>query len=60
MAPRGQYPLQVPHSVHFSPMTLMPHVFMASTGQKALHCPHPTQASVILKEITSFLTLSYL
>jgi hypothetical protein len=59
MAPRGQYPLQVPHPVHFSPMMLMPHVDMASTGQKTLHCPHPTQASVILKEITSFLTPFY-
>jgi hypothetical protein len=53
MAPRGQYPLQVPHSVHFSPMTLVPHVQIASTGQKALHCPHPTQASVILMSSSS-------
>jgi hypothetical protein len=49
----------MPHSVHFSPMTLMPQVDMASTGQKTLHCPHPTHASVILKEITSFLTPFY-
>jgi hypothetical protein len=50
----------VPHSVHFSPMVLTPHVVMASTGQKTLHCPHPTHASVIFKEITSFLMPSYL
>jgi|AGTN01.2.fsa_nt_gi hypothetical protein len=59
MALRGQYLLQVRHPMHFSPMTLMPHVDMASTGQKTLHCPHPTHASVIFKEITSFLTPSY-
>ncbi len=60
MAPSGQYPLQVPHPVHASPMTLTPHVEMASTGQKTLHCPHPTHASVIFKEITPFLMPFYL
>jgi hypothetical protein len=49
----------MPQPVQLSPMVLMPHVVIASTGQNALHCPQPTHASVILKEITSFLTAFY-